>query len=282
MKNLGYILALTLVAPNVVGQHTRVTTPEMHCVGFISERPVPMDLYVTGTEEEGRTTFLTEGALTYVGGPAVARAKAGDAFHVVRPEGRIHDKNTNTYVGVYYRELGTIRLDVVRADGATGTVARSCAMILKGDILLPLPNKAGIHYTGPLSNRTTAPAEGGLASSILVGKDDARELAAGFFCFIGVGTREGVKVGDRFTIYRPQPAFNPKDLVNNSSHSMTTYATAQTPRYHAEIIQIMNERKLPPRVLGDLVVVDAGETTSAAKIVNSRMEIHLGDIVVRQ
>jgi hypothetical protein len=39
---------------------------------------------------------------------------------------------------------------------------------------------------------------------------------------------------------------------------------------------------MPPRVLGDLIILDAGETTSVAKIVNSMSEIHLGDIVVRR
>jgi hypothetical protein len=273
---------LALAAPTVPAQHTRTSAIEMSCIGFIREQPVSADLWVSGTEEEGRTTFLSGGSLVYVDGSKVSGLKPGETFHVVRPEGKIRERHTQANVGTYYKELGTIRIETVRRDGATGSVLRSCDVILKGDILLPVPGKAGSNYTGPLSNRTTPFPEDGLASSILVGKDDAREMAAGQFCFIGVGNRDGVKLGDHFTIYRPQPGFDPKDLVVNKSHSMTSYEPAQSARYHGDIIEILSERKLPPRVLGDIVVVDLGETTAAAKIVSSRMEIHPGDLVVRR
>jgi hypothetical protein len=143
-------------------------------------------------------------------------------------------------------------------------------------------NRPVVAFKGELSDRNTPFPKEGLASSIVLGKEDLREMAAGHFCFIAVGSREGVKPGDRFTIYRPQPPFDPQDLSATGAHSMTSYESFQTRRRLAEVIDVLSNRRVPPRVVGDILIVDVGETTSAAKIIYSRSEVHLGDIVVRR
>jgi hypothetical protein len=282
MRKALALVFLALMAPAAGGQHVRTTPSEMRCVGLIHESELPQDILVAGSEDEARVTHLTEGALAYVVGPGVSSAKVGTTYQVVRPEGRIRDRNTNSIVGIYYKEAGTIRIDAVHAANATGTVTSSCGAIFKGDLLVPLRPKTGSVFSGTMSNRLTEHPSDGVASSILVAKDDRREMGAGSFCFIGVGAREGVKIGDRFTIYRPQPGFDRKQLIVNAPHSMTTYGKFQTPIYEAKIVEVLKKRNLPPRVMGDLVIVDVAETTSAAKIMNSRSEVHLGDLVVRR
>jgi hypothetical protein len=282
MRKTLVLVFLALMAPAAGGQHVRTTPVEMRCVGFIHESELPQDLVVAGTEDDGRVTHLIEGALAYVVGPGLASAKVGMTYQVVRPEGRIRDHHTNSVVGVYYKEAGTIRIDAVHSGNAIGTVTSSCGVIFKGDLLVPLRLKPGTTFSGTMSNRLTEHPSDGVASSILVAKDDRREMGAGSFCFIGVGAREGVKIGDRFTIYRPQPGFDRKQLIVNAPHSMTTYGKFQTPIYEAKIVEILKKRNLPPRVLGDMVIVDVAETTSAAKVMNSRSEVHLGDLVVRR
>jgi hypothetical protein len=280
-KRLGLLL-LVLIAPGAFAQHSQVKARELPCVGFIHESELPLDLLVMGTEYEGVTAFLTAGSLVYAGGPALSSAKVGEVFQVIRPEGKIRDSYTREAVGIYYKELGTIRLEAIHPDSATGTVLTSCAPMVKGDLLVAMRPKGPVTFSGTLSDRLTPyPAEG-VASSILVGKDDAREMAAGFFCFIGVGASEGVRAGDRFTIYRPQPGFDRKDLIVNAAHGGTSYGKWQTPVYEARIVEILKKRNLPPRVVGDLVVVDVAETTAAAKIIQSRSEVHIGDLVVRR
>jgi hypothetical protein len=282
MRRLTFVVALGCFLPALEAQHTRTSVPEMQCIGFIRDQAAPLDLYVSGTEQEGLTTFLSARSLVYVSGPAAARAKVGETFKVVRPEGKIRDANTGRPVGIYHKEIGQIRIQVAGRENATGTVLRSCSPIFKGDALVPVTDKATVDYRGPVSTALSQVPEGGLASSILVARDDAREISTGQFCFIGVGARDSVKLGDRFTVYRLHPKFDPNDLVVNKSHSMTSYAPAQTTRYRQEIVQLLTARKLPPRILGDLVVVEVGEGTSAVKVVSSRMEMHVGDLVVRK
>jgi len=274
---------------------------ELKCLGFIHETLYPPDILVSGTEQEGLATFLMEGSLVYLSGPGLKSAKAGDSFRVVRAEAKIRDRLTQKFTGYYYKELGTIKVDSLRGEAATGLVVTVCDTIFKGDFLLPQVEKPTVKFTGEPAKRSTAYPEEGLASSIVLGRDDLRELAAGHFCFIGIGTRDGVKLGDRFTIFRVQPPFDAKDLIVNSSYvrsgvediqaagnkvgavaTPTQYDGMHSGRYRGEIIQKLKERSIAPRVMGDLVIVEASETTSAAKIVNSRFEIHLGDIVIRR
>jgi hypothetical protein len=274
---------------------------EMNCLGFIHDSLLPMDIYVSGVEEEGLATFVTENSLVYLSGPGLKNAKAGDVFKAVRPEARIRDRFTQQLIGNYYKELGTVRIEALRPGGATGTVLLSCNLMFKGDVLVPFTTKAPVKFTGDKSTRMTPYPEGGLATTIVLGKDDRREMSEGTVCFIPVGTREGVKPGDRFTIYRLQPPFDPKDLIVNTAHvrsnvegssiggaktgavqSPTSYEPTLSGRYNGELIQKLMEREVPHRVLGDLVVLEAGETTSSAKIITSRTEIHIGDIVVRR
>jgi hypothetical protein len=274
---------------------------ELKCLGFIHEALYPLDILVSGTEQEGLATFLMEGSIVFLNGPGLKSAKAGDSFRVVRTEAKIRDRLTQKFTGYYYKELGTIKIASLRGETATGTVVTSCDTIFKGDFLLPQAEKTPVKFTGEPANRLTPYPEEGLASSIVLGRNDLREMAAGHFCFIGIGTRDGVKLGDRFTIYRVHPPFDPKDLIVNSSYvrsgvediqaagnkvggvqTPTQYDGMHSGRYRGEIIQKLKERSIPHRVMGDLVVVEAGETTSAAMIINSRFEIHLGDVVVRR
>ncbi len=274
---------------------------ELRCLGLIHETLFPLDIFISGTEQEGLTTFVTEGAIVYLNGSGLKSAKAGDTYRVVRAEAKIRDRLTQRFIGHYYKEVGTVRIESLRGDAATASVLKNCDLMFKGDFLLPVVEKTTVKFTGEKSERLTPHPEEGLASSIVLGKNDAREMSAGHVCFIAIGTRDGVKVGDRFTIYRVQPPFDPKDLIVNSAHvrsgieeiqssgnrvgsisSPTQYEGLHSGRYRAEVIQKLRERSIPHRVMGDLVVVEAGETTAVAKIINSRAEIHLGDVVVRR
>ena len=274
---------------------------EVKCLGFIHEPLYPLDIYISATEQEGLGTYVSEGANVYLNGPGLKSAKVGDTFRVLRAEAKIHDRLTSRFIGHYYKELGTVRIEVLSEESATARVGTSCDLMYKGDFLLPVVERPTVKFTGEPSNRLTAYPAGGLASSIVLGKNDGREMSAGDVCFIGIGTKDGLKVGDRFTIYRVQPPFDVKDLIVNYAHvrsgiegiqasgnrvggipTPTQYESFQSGRYRNEVIQKLNDRSVPHIVLGDLVIVDASETTAAAKIVNSRLEIHLGDIVVRR
>jgi len=255
---------------------------ELTCLGFIRSSMLPADVMIAGSREEGLAAYSSQGGVTYLNGPGIASLKVGEIYWVVRPEGKIRDRLTNEVVGIYYKELGTVRIEVVERESARATVLLTCAPMVKGDILQPPQSRQAVKFMGQPSNPlTTYPAEG-ITSSVVLGRDDLKEMATGNFCFIAVGARDGVKPGDRFTVYRPQAPFNAHDLILNATHGAPSYKQIQVGRYRGDLIDTLKRRNLPPRPMGDIVVVNVGETTSTAKIVNCIAEIHLGDIVVRR
>jgi hypothetical protein len=63
---------------------------------------------------------------------------------------------------------------------------------------------------------------------------------------------------------------------------LRSYNRIQGGRYDPMLLDMLRSRKLPPRPVGDVVVVNVGKTTAAARIVNSLVEINPGDLVVRR
>ncbi len=259
-----------------------VSVSEMTCLGSISDILAPMELYVAGVEQEGYSTIAAEGSLVYLEGPRVPSLTAGEVYQIVRPQGKIRDRLTNKAQGIYHVDVGRVQIETVQREGATARVLISCCGLLKGDLAIPIPPRPVVEFTGELSDSLTPFPQGGLVSSILLGKNDTQELAAGNFCFIGVGQNDGVKIGDRFTVYRPQSRYNPGDMRVNDTGVNASYSGVYNWQYRSMLNGKLRRRNLPHSVLGDIVIVDVGSSTATGKIINSLYEIHLGDIVVKR
>jgi hypothetical protein len=255
---------------------------EMACVGSIQEGILPLDTYVAAVRKEGQATLAVEGQILYLNGAKVSSLKVGDILRVVRPEGKVRDPLAGGSLGYYYRDMGTIKVGTVEGKQATARVLTSCQEILKGDVVLPFAVKPEVEFSGEMSSDTTVLPEQGLASSILLGKNDLRQLAAGSICFLGLGARDGVRAGDRFIVFRPYPKFNSGDMAFAGNHADATYSSMSRWSYRFDLNMLLRSRKLPPQILGDIIVLEAGEKTSTGKVVNSLSEITVGDLIVKK
>jgi hypothetical protein len=83
-------------------------------------------------------------------------------------------------------------------------------------------------------------------------------------------------------VFRDQKPFNPQDLTVGGTGNGLSYDKFRPGRYPDNLIELLKARQLPPIAVGDLVILEVGETTAAARIINSRQEIHLGDLVVKR
>jgi hypothetical protein len=260
----------------------QVTNPaEMACIGSIQETKVPEDVYVAGVEGEGMVTLATAGQIVYLNGSGVSALKIGTVQRVVRLEGRVRHPLTRAGLGSYYKDIGTVQIEAVAQEGATARVLLSCEGMLKGDLVVPIKPKPVVEFSGSTSNLLT-PIPPGLTGFILLARDDARELAAGHFCFIQLGKRDGVKPGDQFIVFRPYPAFEPKDMVVGATVADSTYSPMRNGFYRYKLDSILSRRTLPPKILGDIVIVEVGEGISTGKIINSLSEMAPGDLVVKK
>lgn len=270
MLTLFLLLAMQVVIPG-----------ELSCVGSIREEAISADVYVAGVDNEGTTTLASPGQILYLNGPHLTDLKPGTVHKVVRLEGTIDDPSTHVVLGTYFKDIGKIRIEKVGKGNAVARVLSACQGIIKGDLVIPYIEKPAIEFKGDLSNSLT-PIGTGLTGSILLGKDDSRMIGQGQFCFIGLGSRDGVKLGDRFTIYRPHPEFNPNDMSSGGAGAFLTYSSRERNGYQEKMTTALRSRALPPIILGDIVVVEVGAGASTAKVINSLSEISPGDMVVRK
>jgi hypothetical protein len=255
---------------------------EMACAGSVQEMKVPEDVYIAGLWEEGTAASSSPGQVLFLNGSGISALKTGMVYRVIRPEGRVRDPKTKSRLGTYYKDIGTIKIESVETTNATARVMTSCSgMMVKGDLVVPNIPRPVVEFAGNKSNALTI-VKGGLTSSILFAKDDVKEMAAGTFCFVPVGRREGVKPGDRFVIFRPYPGFNPQDMNVLGITANSTYAPVRNGMYRYKEDAMLRGRTLPPQVLGDVVIVEAGEGVSTGMIINSLLEIHPGDGVVKK
>lgn len=255
---------------------------EMACIGSVQEKTLSYEIYVASVEGEGVSTFAVEGQIVHLNGPRVSTLKPGMLQRVVRPEGRVDDPQTGNVVGVYYKDIGTIRIENVASDHATARVQMSCQEMLKGDLIMPHIPKQRVEFGGNLSDDLTVLPENGLVGSILFEQNDMKELGSGHFCYMSLGQQSGIRPGDRLTVFRTYPAFNPRDLDSGRPGSQSTYSSMDSWKHRATLNSILSGRKLPPQILGDIVVVETGDKTSTGRIVSSLAEIHVGDLVIKR
>jgi hypothetical protein len=261
----------------------QVTTPaEMPCLGSVLDTPVPSDLYVAGVELEGTSVLASQRQLIFLNGPRTKLLRVGEVERVVRPQGSVRDPLTGSDLGTYYRDLGTIRIESVDGGSATARVIVSCSEMIKGDMVKPYVPRSAVQFSGKMSNALTPVPEHGLTGSILFGKEDLRELAAGHICYIGLGARDGIRPGDRFTVFRPYPAFNSRDMIMAETEQDSIYGPAGDRGSQYKASTKLYGRTLPPQILGDIVIVETTDKISTGRIVNSMTEIHPGDFVVKR
>jgi len=267
---------LLLFALNVV------TPTELACVGSIQSSNVPREVYIAGVEQEGTVTLASTGQIIYLNGPSVSGLKPGTVHQVIRPEGKIKNPTNGEKLGIYYKHIGTIRVETAAAESATARVLLSCQAMAKGDVVVPYADGQDVSFSHKPSNESTQIPRNGLVGSIVLGMNDLRELAAGHYCFIGVGQRDGVKVGDQFPVFRPYPKFNRRDMSTLGGVANRSYASARNYSYQYKLNGLLGNRKLPPQILGDVVVIKTENGVSTVKIVNSLSEMHPGDLVVKK
>jgi|WetSurMetagenome_2_1015567.scaffolds.fasta_scaffold398582_1 hypothetical protein len=261
----------------------KVVTPgEIACSDSIKESAISADLYIAGVEHEGEAVFAAPGRIVYINGAGASSLKVGSIQQVIRPEGKIGDPNAKAKMGFYYKDIGTIQIEDVHKDSAKARVLVSCQEMLKGDVVTAYSQKAAMQFDGDLSNKLTQIPQNGLISSIVLGKNDVRQLSTGNICFIGLGKRDGVAVGDRFTVFRPNPKFKSSDMVAAKTGASRSYSEMRDWFEQNELNEMLRQRHLPPVILGDIIVIDAGERVSTGKIINSLLEIYPGDLIVKR
>ena len=232
---------------------------DIYCSGFIGPNDLQFDHEIIGSEfqstsygdslragygrREGYVMDLSLGDIVYISGGREAGLMPGSVYTVVEPKGVVRHPIGNANLGTHFRYNGRVRILSTQDTTAIAEISYSCHPIAVGAFLMPFePEPVPLARYAGMIGLNDPVTEDALADApaIVLSDDGVISLGQGHVVYIDRGT-EDVVPGDVFTIYRPTPT------------------------------------EIPPLIIGELAVLSVGETTSVAKILDSRQVIHVGD-----
>ncbi len=223
---------------------------EMICSAQLLERFDPAPLSIMGAEEPEKMIHGPADILYLSAGLDMA-IKPGAEYVIVRPGGVVHhpadEKQT---VAVYLQRLGRVRVLAVHKTSSTVEIIDACDGVKVGDYLVPYHEMPVPMVERIPLNQLGTPYPGRLNGTVVVSHDmQATVAGAGEIVGIDLGSRAGLTAGDRILFWREGPG----------GHGPG------------------GENIAPRRILAQGVVLVTNAGGSMVKILESKVEIALGD-----
>jgi LysM domain len=189
---------------------------------------------------------LTVGDIIYLDGGRQAGLEAGKIFSVISPRQKVVHPKTHDVLGRYYHYTGRVRVLSVQEDTAIAEIVQACDPVIVGERLQPFepePVPLGRPTAMRPVNYPTPAEKLQDAPIILFSQDELVSLFEDHVVFIDRGAEDDVTPGDIYTIYR------------------------------------LNRPGLPPLPIGEIAVLSVQKKTAAAKIIESKTAVFIGDPV---
>jgi len=265
---------------------------DLYCTGFIADNPPRVDLQVVGAEKENQKVTFAQGDVVFLNRGRGAGVQPGAVYYIIRPVGLVNHPFTRKNLGYLVREIGLLRVVEVGNQTSTAEITVSCDTIEFGDLLKPYEEYAGPNVGESRPLPRFGEGSGGTTGQIVMSPGFHENLSANRVVYLDLGSRQDVRPGDVFTIYREIGAGEgitktPRDKVvkgHSSGYNSDRFRggefSVQGTRVPLE--QVIRERpQLPRKVLGELVVLKVEKGTSVAMITRTTAEVQIGDMVER-
>jgi hypothetical protein len=268
----------TVVNQQPAGPPDHAWKSSVYCSGFYTSEKVPDDLrLVSGEQSEYKITFVY-GDIVYLGKGSNQGVKEGDRFSVVRPESdplrvqwfKWQDKLTNA-MGSHYSDLGQLVVIKTEPNIAIAKVSLSCEFMQRGDIVVPYSERPAGPFKDPSTFDFLAPSSGKPKAMVVQGKTTAQMSGRWNTVFVNLGTKQGVKVGDYFRVFRYQGTYA-ETIPVQKNYQDKMYGFGSSPKRYG-----WND--LPREVLGEGIVLNVSQNASTVMITTARNEIYAGDYV---
>lgn len=260
------------------GTPAEPTKSSVYCSGFYSNEKVSDDLrLVTGEQSNYKITF-SYGDIVYLSKGANQGMKEGDRFSVVRQESdplhvqwfKWQDKLINA-MGSHYSDLGQLTVVKVEPNIAIAKVSFSCAYMQRGDVVLPYSERPAAPFKDATAFDPLAPASGKPKAMVVQGKNTAQMSGQWGTVYVNLGTKQGVKVGDYFRVFRYQGT-RAETIPQERNYHEKMYGFGSNPRHYG-----WND--LPREVLGEGIVLNVSQDSSTVLLTLTRSEVLAGDYV---
>ena len=213
--------------------------PAINSVGFIRKKPVSPSGAIFKVKED--KVMISHRDLVYVRPIGKKAFEPGDRFIVFRTFKPLKDEDANTLIGVQHYILGVVEITQVEPKFSPARVLQSFRHIELNDLLMP--------YKPRSPKITLTESKEGLKGKIIAAEEH-QEIFADTVVFIDKGSKDGVKVGQSYSIYYQEKArIDPK----TEEHIM-----------------------LPPVDYAKIIILRTEETTATALITKAEKAVHPG------
>ncbi len=269
-----------------------VKRADIYCTGFITEATPRTDLQVVGGDKENQQNAFAQGDVVFLNQGRLAGVQPGAVYYILRPMGEVKHPFKKEKLGHFVRELGLLRVFEVQDETATAEITVSCDSVELGDVLKPYEEQVGPAPRGARPLARYGEGARGTKGQIVLTPMLREYVATNDVVYIDMGTRDGVRPGDYFTIYRKinsregvvkMPDYNvakEKSSGYGSDHwkgGVHAQSAARVPRD-----KVKHERpEIPRKVLGELIVLKVDRTTAVGLIMRTVAEVNIGDFIER-
>jgi hypothetical protein len=211
--------------------------------GFITAKPLSPWGSIIATKDAA--VNLTEGETVYLLIERGKEVQPGDRFSIVHWGRAVTHPLTNQEIGHLVTVVGELIILGGKDQFVAAKINKSYRPILQGDmIILPPP---------VLPQRIPIRSQERIEGIVLLDEEDAENISEKEIVFIDRGNRDGVIMGDHFSIYH-------KGVYEEN--------------------QEREDNRFPLPKVGEAVVVDVQEETSTALVTHSSQSIYIGDLMV--
>jgi hypothetical protein len=278
----------------------------LECAGYFRMPPLQGIPQIVGGEQEQEKRIYTTGDIVYLNAGSQQEVREGQEFHVVRPRGFVEKvyRQKKGDLGVFFQELGTVRVIRVKPNVSVAQVIFACETILLGDLLTgaldrPTPDPFVAERLDRFSDSSGLPN-----GRIMMARDGREMLSSGDIVYIDIGAEDKAVLGDFVTIYRKVGTGNIVDIEREelarrsekgfasdkyrggtfSIQAQRSKDTRDEPGqyFHSPIksSKVKDKRpQMPRKVVGEALIVNVQQRTATALIVRSVQEVHTGDYV---
>jgi hypothetical protein len=250
----------------------------VNCSGFVTEQRVPDGIRLVSGEQSNYKVVFGRGDKVYINRGQDKGVRVGDRFSVVRPE---EDPNRVTWfkwqsklmhaMGTSYRDLGQVRVVNVQPKISIAEVNFSCDFMQRGDILQPFQDRPAPPFKDASMFDHFAPVSGKPVAMVVAGTDNTQLFGKNQAVYVNLGTKQGVKIGDYFRIFRYQGSMA-ETVPQNRGYQYSMYGFGSAPERYA-----WND--LPREVLGEGIVINVSSNSSTMFVTYSTIEIYAGDYI---
>jgi len=210
-------------------------------IDFVRKEPLEPSGAIFNVKEDKE--MISQGDLVYVRPMGGAMLEPGDQFAVYRLLDPVKDPDTGKVVGAHHHVVGIVEITEMHPEFAIATVTNSFLTIEIEDLLMPYEERSE-----RILVRESLPGFDGkiLASQ----RRKITMFAKGFIVFINKGFKDGVRVGQPYSIY-----YQEEERIDPDKSKRVL---------------------LPPVDFGRLLVLRTEETTSTAIVTYSEKPIEPG------